>query len=115
MSDLEHSTEGRLVPGRPAHRELEVTWGRAVRVWWAVTWRAIGLGMLVGGLSGCAIGFVVGMVGHASHADQATVNTIITMITIPTGLVLGVVVSIWTTRAVLEKQFREFRIALIAR
>jgi hypothetical protein len=117
MSDIEGPTAGTMFPPAPdprPPRELNVTWGRAVRVWWALTWRTVGIAMLVGGLSGCLIGALVGLVGSARHVDQATVNAIITMITMPTGIVLGLMVSVWTTRAVLEKRFREFRIALIA-
>lgn len=115
MSDIE-GTAGVLpsVPDRGVPAELPVTWGRAVRVWWALTWRTILIAMMVGGLSGCLIGAVVGFVGSARHIDQPTIQAIITMLTVPTGIVLGLMVSVWTTRAVLEKRFREFRIALIA-
>jgi hypothetical protein len=118
MSDLEPTPTApqfRAGPATVNPAELDVTWGCALRVWWEVTWRAITIGGIVSGIAGCAIGSVVGFVGVVVHADQATVTGIIALITVPTALILGLIVSVWATRAVLEHPFREFRIALIRR
>ena len=59
------------VPAR-TQAELEVTWGRALRVWWAVAWRCLLFGGLAGGAVGCVIGFIVGFIGGSPGSDRGS-------------------------------------------
>lgn len=93
-----------------AARELPVTWGRVIRVWWAYLWRsilvAIGatvIGMVVGGV----IGMGLGIVGISPE--------MIAMITTPIGLIIGIIVSIFPIKMILNKDFGDFRLALMER
>jgi hypothetical protein len=94
--------------------ELEVTLNRVLRVWWALAWRSL-LSIPLGAAVGCVIGFVVGLTGHAAGASPARIQLLVQILTVPVGLVLGLLVGFWAVWSVLRKQFREFRIALIAR
>ena len=89
--------------------ELEVTWGRAVRVWWAYLWRGIlaMLGaMVVGFVVGFAVGFVLGVAGVGVPTIQ--------MITAPIGAIIGLLMSIIPMKLILGKDFGEFRLSLVA-
>jgi hypothetical protein len=89
--------------------ELEVTWGRAARVWWAYLWRsliAVLVGSLLGALAGVALGFVLGALGVAPE--------VIRRLSFVIGLVLGIGVSIVPIRMILGKDFGEFRLVLLA-
>jgi hypothetical protein len=99
---------------REPSAELPVTWPRVVRVWWAIAWRSF-LAIPLGGAVGCVIGFVLGFLGHFMGVGPSQVQWAIRLVTIPIGLILGVAVGLWATRAVLRKTFQDFRIALLSR
>ena len=40
-------------------QELEATWGRVLRVWWLIVWRSILGAIVIGGVAGGILGFVV--------------------------------------------------------
>jgi len=90
--------------------ELEVTWGRAMRVWWAYLWRkliAIIGGTILGAILSAILGFVLGAAGMAPDAVRRA------------GLVVGVImggllVSIVPIRLILGKNFGEFRLVLLS-
>ena len=89
--------------------ELEVTWGRAARVWWSYLWRnliAIVVGGLLGGILGAVLGFVLGAAGVAPD--------VIRRASLVVGLVLGLGVSIVPIRLILGKDFGEFRLVLLS-
>ncbi len=75
---------------------LEVTWGRAARVWLAFVWRATVISVIVGGVLG-GIGGVVVALMHRGNAG--TVGTIL-------GWLGSIPVSLY-------EQFREFSIRLV--
>ena len=87
--------------------ELEITFGRAARVWWAYTWRAF-LIML-------AVGVVFGIILTLTH-NQGTLsqpgNRLVTQLL---ALVIAIPIGIWMLKKALCARFREFRIALIQR
>jgi hypothetical protein len=85
------------VASEPAY--LEVTLGRAIRVWWALFWR----GLLYCGLAGLLIGFVEGLIGFGRP-----------QITMPSGFLVGLPVGVYVVRAALRKQYRHFSIRLVA-
>lgn len=90
--------------------ELEITWSRAVRVWWSYLWRnlfAIAVAMLIGMVVGGVIGFILGMMGVSIRTIQIVVA--------PIGFVLGVAISIVPIKMILGKDFGEFRLVLLAK
>lgn len=89
--------------------ELEVTWGRTVRVWWAYAWRnlvVIVVSMILGFIFGGIIGFILGVAG-------VPIETIVA-ITTPLGFVIGIALSIIPMRMILGKDFGTFRLVLVA-
>jgi len=90
--------------------ELEVTWARATRVWWAFFWRnliALVAALAIGG----ALGFAIGFVMSAAGALPSTIR----LVTAPIGALLGFGLSIVPVRLILGKDFGEFRLVLAAR
>lgn len=88
--------------------ELEVTWKRAIKVWWSYFWRsilAIIAAAFVGGIVGGILGFVLGMFGVAKESIQAVMG--------PIGFVIGVGISIIPLKLILGKNFGEFRLVLV--
>jgi hypothetical protein len=88
--------------------ELEITWGRVVRIWWAYAWRnliAIVVAMLAGGIMGGIMGFILGAAG-------VPIETI-KIIVMPIGFILGLVISVFPMKMILGKNFGEFRLVLV--
>ena len=88
--------------------ELEATWPRILRVWWALAWRnliAIGVAMLIGALVGAVLGFIMGMLGVAPETIKASL--------MPVGLLIGLAISVIPVRMVLNRDFGDFRLALV--
>ena len=86
---------------------LDVTWGRAVRVWWSLTWRL----MLFGGLAGFVLGAIFGAIGGAAGASRDTLAVLGNL----AGLMVTIPVGMWVVRNVLRKSWSDFEIALIER
>lgn len=88
--------------------ELEVTWGRAARVWWAYMWRnliaIIGV-VLLGALIGGILGVIMAMAGASKETIQ--------MVAAPIGWLLGLLISIVPMKMILGKDFGEFRLVLV--
>ena len=90
--------------------EVEITWGRVIRVWWAYLWRnlmAIILSVIVGGAVGFILGFILGGMGAATSTIQ--------LIIVPFGAVIGLALSIIPMRMILGKDFGEFRLVLVSK
>ena len=88
--------------------ELEITWNRALKVWWSYLWRnliAIICSMLIGGIIGGVIGFIMGGLG----ASEETIRLAVT----PVGFVIGLAISIIPIKLILGKNFGEFRLVLL--
>jgi hypothetical protein len=88
--------------------ELEITWRRALRIWWSYLWRnliAIIVAMLLGGIVGFVIGFILGSLGISVETIQ--------LITAPIGAVIGLVISVFPLKMILGKDFGEFRLVLV--
>ncbi|MEZ0232084.1 MAG: hypothetical protein ACAH12_04540 [Methylophilaceae bacterium] len=88
--------------------ELEVTWGRAIRVWWAYVWRNI-IAIIVAMLIGAVLGAILGAIMGALHVPLETIKIIVT----PIGVILGFAISIVPIKLILGKDFGEFRLVLI--
>jgi hypothetical protein len=89
-----------------AGASLEVTWGRALRVWWSLIWRTLLASVLVGALFGAILGMLLGVAGFA-------LGTIV-LVTQAAGALVGIGVGVVMVRHVLRMSWREFRIVLIA-
>ena len=88
--------------------ELEVTWKRAVKVWWSYFWRniiAIIVAMLIGVVVGFIIGFILGAMGVSTQTIQ--------FITAPIGMIIGLLISIMPIKMILAKDYGEFRLVLL--
>ena len=90
--------------------ELEVTWNRAIRVWWAYAWRNL-IGVLISMIAGLIIGFMVGgimrMMGFPPLATQIVIGIL-------SGL-CGLAISVVPMKLILGKEFRDFRLVLISK
>jgi len=88
--------------------ELEVTWGRAIRVWWAYLWRSllVGiLGMIAGGIVGGIVGLILGVIGVPINVIKIVCGTV--------GVLIGLPISIIPMKMVLGKDFGEFKLVLL--
>jgi hypothetical protein len=88
--------------------ELEVTWGRAIRVWWSYLWRnliAVAAALVIGGVIGGVLGFIMGAAGVPIKTIQ--------IVTIPIGFILGLGISVIPMKMILGKDFGEFRLLLV--
>lgn len=90
--------------------EIEITWGRVIRVWWAYVWRniiAIIVAAIVGGIVGFILGFIMGAVGVTTET--------IGYITAPIGGVIGLAFSVIPMKMILGKDFGQFRLVLVSK
>ena len=85
-------------------QELEITWQRTIRIWWAWLWRAFALSMVCGGLIGFAIGLFGSMLGFHNLAP----------LTMVVGSVVGVIAGVAMLVTALKKSYPGFRVALIS-
>ncbi|CAM2785124.1 hypothetical protein [Rariglobus hedericola] len=90
------------------NNELEITWPRVLRVWWAYLWRsliAMLVAMILGGIAGFIIGFCMGMAGVPTRTIQ--------FVTAPIGALIGLGISIFPIKMILGKNFGKFRLVLV--
>ena len=88
--------------------ELEVTWGRTIRVWWSLLWRNL-VAILAAGVTGAIIGGVLGAIMGAMGVPVKTIQ----IVTLPIGFVLGLGISVVPLKMILGKDFGEFRLLLV--
>jgi hypothetical protein len=88
-------------------QELEITPGRLLRIYWLFVWRAVIGSLLMGAVAGFVIGLIMAAAGAAR--EQMTIMTSIA------GAIVGLIWSIAALKMALEKRYKGFRIALIAR
>jgi len=86
--------------------ELEVTWGRVVRVWWAYLWRNL-VAIFAVVVLAALLGFLVGAVFGSSK----TSHNIATVL----GGVMGLAGSIVPIKLILGKDFGGFRLVLLSK
>ena len=95
------------VPGQVAEGTIrEVTWGRALKVWWSLFWRTLLASMLVGALVGAVIGFLMGLAGLGVD--------VIIPVTQCAGALVSIPVAVWMMHHVLRLRWSDFRIVLVA-
>jgi hypothetical protein len=88
-------------------QELEITWERVVPVWWLIVWR----GLLGGWILAVALAFLIGEAGGRLGFEFSTVAAIATTLSSLVGLAWGLLV----VRMALKKNYKEFRLALVAK
>jgi len=85
--------------------EVTVTWGRAIKVWWSLLWRAI----LYSILAGLIVGIFVAIFGAILGIDSASSTGLSGIF----GFLVGIPIGIWVIKIVLQKKYSDFRIALV--
>ena len=88
--------------------ELEITWNRIVKIWWAYLWRnliAIIASMIAGGILGAIVGFVLGLIGMSMSVIQICSGIV--------GGCAGLAFSVIPFKYILGKDFGEFRLVLV--
>ena len=78
-------------------QEVEITWGRAIKVWWSLTWRIM--------LIGWALGFVSLFIADLMSVSQDWVGSISLIISTPAVW--------WIVKKVLVIHYSDFRLALL--
>ena len=86
--------------------ELDVTWLRAVQVWWALFWRSLAYTVVPAGLFG-------GIVGAVLAVNKIPAEPHLWKVQVVCG-VAGIFIGIWITKIILSKGYPGFRIALVA-
>jgi hypothetical protein len=89
--------------------ELELTFGRVLRVWWAFLWRhliATIFAVLVGGVLGAIIGGLIGVTGGNLEGAKLYLRLL--------GGLIGLVISFVPPWFVLNRNYGDFRLALIS-
>ena len=76
--------------------EVDVSWGRAIKVWWSLVWR----GLLFGGIAGFIAGLIMALAGAGEHAGIA-------------GGLSGIPVGVWVIKTVIGSEYSDFRIVLV--
>jgi hypothetical protein len=84
---------------------VDVTWGRAAKVWWSLIWRAMIVGGIAGGLIGGGTEFIVQTTGVSRQ--------LIMMLKYLAGFILTILFGILIVRVVLRKSWSDFRIVLV--
>jgi LytS/YehU family sensor histidine kinase len=105
MSDTPYAAPQSHVADIEVRDGLEVSWGRAVRVWWSITWRTVVFGALVG----FVVGLIAGIGGNAAGVPASQVQGISSIF----GVAIGALISIWAVRKALTRSFSGFRIVLL--
>jgi LytS/YehU family sensor histidine kinase len=105
MSDTPYAAPQSRVADVEVRAGLEVSWGRAIRVWWSITWRTVLFGMLIG----FVVGIVAGIAGAAAGVPANQVQGISSVF----GVIIGAFISVWAVRKALTQSFSEFRIVLL--
>jgi uncharacterized protein YacL len=88
--------------------ELEITWNRAVKVWWSIFWRyiiAMMAAMVIAGIIGVVIGFVFSALGAPTIMGE--------IIAFPVSVILALLASIVPFKMILGKDYGEFRLVLL--
>lgn len=88
--------------------ELEVTWGRLVRIWWAYVWRNL-ITLVVVLIGGMVLGGIIGFIMGLAGADKSTIR----LVTMPLGAIIGLAASFVPLKLILGKDFGEFRLLLV--
>ena len=88
-------------------QEIELTTGRLLRVVWLLMWRGYFGGAVLGAAAGFVTGVIMGIAGLPSERIKLVAGI--------AGGIAGLAWFVVVCKMALEKQYGEFRIALVAR
>ncbi len=83
---------------------MDVTWGRAARVWWSIFWRTF----LITALLAVVFGFMTGFLLALAGLEEKTL-----LWSQLVGIACAIVGGVWAVKSVLQKEYRDYRLALI--
>jgi hypothetical protein len=89
--------------------ELEITWGRAVRVWWAYVRRNL-IALVVAIILGGVLGFIVGFVGAAIGIPTLIHRSFAALLCCSVGFAISIV----PVKMILGKTYGDFRLVLLS-
>ncbi len=84
--------------------EIEVTWNKTIRIWWAWVWRSI----LLSVAGGLIIGVLLGIISAVIGVKMPLTSVIL-------GFFVGLYAAFYMLKRVLNKDFGDFKIALISK
>ena len=85
--------------------KAEVTWKRAMLVWWSYVWRCMIFSMVLGAILGAIGGVVIVIIGRPELAG--VVGGVL-------GYLASIPVSIYVLKKILDKKYKTFSVALIS-
>jgi ABC-type dipeptide/oligopeptide/nickel transport system permease component len=85
--------------------ELEITWLRALKVWWSIVWRTLLYSLIISILVGIPIGIAAATLGLDQESAARLGRSL--------GSLLGLFIAVWVVKIVLGKSFSDFRIVLV--
>lgn len=88
--------------------ELEATWSRTLRIWWALVWREF-VAALVAVIGGAVLGFIVGFI-------LGILGIPVSLIKVVTGSIggaLGLAISVVPVKLIIGRDFGGFRLVLL--
>ncbi len=87
--------------------ELQLTWGRLIRFWWAAAWRSVIFANLFGGALAGIMGITLSLLGHKNlEGDLANLFLDAMLLAWIPGFLFAI-------RSALRLPYRDFRIVLI--
>lgn len=89
--------------------ELTPTWGMAVRIWWAITWRGFTLSLLPVFLLTIPISIVF-VVLEQTVGVHPSITASVSQVA---GMAIGFLVQIYVIKKILNKDFTGFRVMVI--
>jgi len=89
------------------HKSVEVTWGRALRIWWSIVWRDLLLAVAVALPVRVIVSIVCALLGLSQPMAEIITGMVTTF--------AGIAISIGVIRSVFRKELMAFRSSLIAK
>jgi uncharacterized membrane protein YsdA (DUF1294 family) len=83
---------------------MDVTWGRAAKVWWSIIWRSMLVAAALGGILGFLLGMIFGAMGLAE--EMFLWSQLV-------GVLSAVFAGVWSVKQVLSKEYRDYRLVLV--
>lgn len=93
-----------------AQGEVAPTWGIALRIWWAITWRGFLFSMIPVFLLTIPVSIVFLILERVAGLSQAVTNGISQL----TGMLIGFSVQIYVIKKILNKNFKDFSLIITA-
>jgi hypothetical protein len=93
--------------------ELEVTWKRAIRIWWLIAWRTL-VGTFVSfSIIGAAVAYIVYLI-FAPSPGHPTAVSISRIFGLSIGFALSIFWAIVVVRMAFKKNYGDFRLVLVS-